>query len=101
MKKRSKKVKKGQINYYENLLLPNTDEYYVIGSVEKDENEISIRKNIIDNELYIFDMKSYDLFIDIPKWYRIGCAIFLIMIVIIFFSIVFDEAFKELIEKFF
>ena len=82
-----KKIKKEGISYFENLLLPNTDEYYVIGSVEKDENEISIRKNLIDNELYIFDIKSYDLFVDIPKWYRIGCGILLIGLFISFLYI--------------
>ncbi|WP_299444325.1 hypothetical protein [uncultured Aquimarina sp.] len=96
-----KKIKKGQISYYENLLLPNTDEYYIVGSIEKDENEIIIRKSVMDNELSIFDLKSYDLFVDIPKWYRIGCAVFLIIIAIIFFAIVFDEALKGLIEKLF
>lgn len=82
-----KKIKKSGISYFENLLLSNTDEYYVIGSVEKDENEISIRKNVIDNELYIFDIKFYNLFVDIPQWYRIGCIIVLIVLFVCFLLI--------------
>ncbi|WP_299315751.1 hypothetical protein [uncultured Aquimarina sp.] len=73
-----KKTKKDKTSYFENLLLPNKDEYYVIGSVNKDDDGYTIVKDIIEKELSIFDMKSYDLLVDIPQSYRIGCGILLI-----------------------
>jgi len=85
-----KTIIKNKISYFENLLLPNKEEYFVIGTVVKDENELIIVKDVYEKELSIFDMKAYDLIVNTSQWYKVGCSVFLLLTLVLFLAMFFQ-----------
>lgn len=85
-----KTIIKNKISYFENLLLPNKEEYFVIGNVIKDENELIIVKDVYEKELSIFDMKAYDLIVNTSQWYKVGCSVFLLLTLVLFLVVFFQ-----------
>lgn len=88
----------------ENLLLPDQKEYILIGTLNKKEGKISIAKDYKKNQkdnFILIDPKSYDIIYNTLKVYRIGCAIFLIIISTIFIIAITSDLWQYIIEEYF
>ncbi len=98
-----KKEKDGKITCVENLLLPDQKEYILIGTLNKENKKISIAKDFKKNkkdDFILIDPKSYDIIYNTSKTYRIGCAIFLIIIGTIFIAAITSDLWAYIIKKF-
>ena len=82
----SHKIKKGHIIHAENVLLSNQQKYYLIGEIVKVGKKIVIAKSD-EKGLIIASPNEYDIFLNSSKAYRIGCAVFLIILLVCFFLI--------------
>lgn len=88
----SHEIKKGHITYTENILLSNQQEYYLIGKIIKYQNKLVLSKSD-EKGLIIASPNDYDIFLNTSKGYRIGCGIFLIILLIVFFLFMFGNLF--------
>lgn len=83
----NKKVKNGTY-LFENLLLNDNTNYIVLGTVSKSENnDIELSKSLLGQKLIIMDEKYYNLYVKKNPFLRLGCAILLIGLAILFLFI--------------
>lgn len=72
----------------ENLLLADNTKYIMLGTTsQNDDKNIEFSKSFFDDKLIIMDEKFYNIYIDKNPFYRVGCAILLIILAIAFFSV--------------
>lgn len=96
-----KKMKRGSVSCIENLLLPDQKEYILIGTLHKENGKNSIVNDFKHKDNFILiDPKSYDIIYNTSKAFRIGCAIFLILILTTFMVIMTMDLWEYLIERF-